>query len=163
MPNWCHNKLTVTHEYENMVHRFVSAYMDNKLCSEFLPPIGEDTNEWRLANWGQKWDIGPGKDEEYGLYPTVVNQQGSFSIGAFDCEASVTFSSAWSPPVGLYERLVVLGFDVQASYFEPGMGFAGIWNNDEDIMYEGNWKEFPQELIDLYDIVEYNKQLAEER
>ena len=143
MPNWCDNRLTVTHEDKAMTDRFVDAYMNNKLCSEFLPPIGEDTVDWRVANWGQKWDIGPGKNEEYGLHPTVV-----------DNEASVSFASAWQPPLGLYERLVVLGFDVEACYFEPGMSFTGSWYNGRDNYYEGNWKDFPEILIKQFSMYE---------
>ena len=151
MPNWCDNKLKVTHEDFAFIDKFVGAYMNNKLCSYFLPPTQEDTADWRVASWGQKWDIGPGKDEEYGLYPTIV-----------DNEVSVTFTSAWAPPLGVYERLVVLGFDVQASYFEPGMSFAGIWDNGTDESYEGNWREFPQKLIDLFGMEEYNKEIEQE-
>ena len=143
MPNWCDNKLTVTHEDKAMIDRFVNAYMNDKLCSEFLPPIGEDTVVWRVSNWGQKWDIGPGKSEEYGINPTVV-----------DNEASVSFASAWAPPLGLYERLVVLGFDVKAYYFEPGMGFAGRWHNGDDEVYEhiSNHLDYPQELQEVFDM-----------
>ena len=151
MPNWCDNKLKVTHEDFAFIDKFVGAYMNNKLCSYFLPPTEEDTADWRVANWGQKWDIGPGKDEEYGLYPTIV-----------DNEVSVTFTSAWAPPLGVYERLVVLGFDVQASYFEPGMSFAGIWDNGTDESYEGNLRDFPQKLIDLFGMEEYNKEIEQE-
>ena len=151
MPNWCDNKLTVTHADFANIDKFVGAYMNNRLCSYYLPPTGEDSAGWRVANWGEKWDIGPGDNEEYGLHPTVV-----------DNEVSISFSSAWSPPLGLYERLVVLGFDVQASYFEPGMGFAGIWHNGIDEFYEGNWREFPQKLIDLFGMEEYNKEIEQE-
>ena len=161
MPNWCDNKLTVTHKDDAMVYRFVDAYTNNKLCSEFLPPIGEDTVEWRVANWGQKWDIGPGKNEEYGLYPTVVPEWPTTTQGKFDCEASVSFSSAWQPPLGLYERLVVLGFHVQASYFEPGMSFAGTWANGIEDYYEGSWEDFPEELQNIFNMHEYYDDMEE--
>lgn len=150
MPNWCDNKLTVTHEDFANIDRFVGAYMNNKLCSYFLPPTDEDTVEWRVANWGQKWDIGPGENEEYGLRPTIVEN-----------EASITFSSAWMPPLGLYERLMVLGFDVQASYFESGMSFAGIWNNGTDHCYEGNWSDFPEALQDEFNMHEFYADMEE--
>ena len=62
---------------------------------------------------------------------------------------------AWSPPLGFYERLVVLGFDVQASYFEPGMSFAGTWDNGIEDYYEGHWGEFPEELQNIFSMHEY--------
>ena len=141
MPNWCHNKLTVTHDDDVMLDMFVNAYMAGTMCSQFLPqPLDvQDVAGWRVANWGQKWDLGCGRYEEYGLKPTVVGN-----------EASVSFYSAWSPPLGVYERLVVLGFDVQASYFEPGMGFAGTWSNGEDNLYEGDIEDLPASLVNEY-------------
>ena len=41
MPNWCDNKLTVTHEDKAMIDRFVNAYMNDKLLS--LIHISEPT------------------------------------------------------------------------------------------------------------------------
>tara|TARA_B100002019_G_scaffold289820_1_gene306235 strand:+ start:804 stop:1331 length:528 start_codon:yes stop_codon:yes gene_type:complete len=174
MPNWCLNKLTVEHEDKAMIDKFEKAYRRDWTIETFLPTprdpsdptklMGEGssfsdkddaTNNWylwRLQNWGTKWDIGcEAQNGAYGLEPT---RNGN--------ELSVSFDSAWSPPLGFYERLVTLGFDVQASYFEPGMCFCGTWENGSDNYYEGNWEDFPQELIDLYDIAEYNKELEEE-
>jgi hypothetical protein len=37
MPNWCMNKLTVSHPQMDMVDRFEKAYNLGKACSEFLP------------------------------------------------------------------------------------------------------------------------------
>jgi len=174
MPNWCLNKLTVEHEDKAMIDKFEKAYRRDWTIETFYPTprdpsdptklMGEGnsfsdkddaTNNWylwRLQNWGTKWDIGcEAQNGAYGLEPT---RNGN--------ELSVSFDSAWSPPLGFYERLVTLGFDVQASYFEPGMCFCGTWENGSDNYYEGSWEDFPQELIDLYDIAEYNKELEEE-
>ena len=52
-----------------------------------------------------------------------------------------------------------MGFDVQASYFEPGMSFAGIWHNGRDDFYEGNWRDFPEALRDEFDMHEYYAEL----
>ena len=171
MPNWCINKLTIRHDDKSMLDKFEKAYRDDWTIETFYPTprdpgdptklIGEgesfsemegpDTNwyHWRLKNWGTKWDIGC--KDGYGLEPTRV-----------DDELSVTFDSAWSPPLGFYERLVVLGFDVQASYFEPGMSFAGIWHNGVDNYYEGHWKDFPEALVDEFDMHEYYNDLEME-
>jgi len=174
MPNWCMNKLTVEHDDKAMIDKFEKAYRADWTIETFLPTprdpgdptklIGEDqafgdnentTNNWyhwRIANWGTKWDIGcEAQNGAYGLEPTRSGN-----------ELSVSFDTAWSPPIGFYERLAVLGFKVNASYFEPGMSFCGSWENGTDNFYEGQWTEFPQKLIDLYDIAEYNKELEEE-
>ena len=170
MPNWCMNKLTVTHEDKTMIDRFEKAYRNDWTIETFYPTprdpgdptmmmgegkaMSKDDNPnnnwylWRLQNWGTKWDVGC--QDGYGLEPTRV-----------DNELSMTFDSAWSPPIGFYERLVALGFDVQASYFEPGMSFAGIWHNGADDSYEGNWNDFPESLRDEFSMHEYYDSMEE--
>tara|TARA_B100001559_G_scaffold223445_1_gene187554 strand:- start:4 stop:522 length:519 start_codon:yes stop_codon:yes gene_type:complete len=165
MPNWCINRLTVEHPEEDMIKKFDKAYREDWVIETFYPTprepndptklIGEDEAasssgmpswwQWRIKNWGTKWDIGCKADGgSYGMEPTIVGN-----------ELSVSFDSAWSPPLGFYERLVKLGFQVKASYFEPGMVFAGTWENGKEEYYEGSIEEFPSVLIDLYGMREY--------
>jgi hypothetical protein len=126
MPNWCLNKLTISHEDRSKVIEFVLAYKEGKACEHYLPrPADKDWYEWNIANWGTKWDIGSDNGEVRGLNPTIV-----------DNEATMSFDSAWSPPIGLYEELDRLGFMVDATYFEPGMGYCGIWHDGDDLYTE---------------------------
>jgi hypothetical protein len=126
MPNWCLNKLTISHEDRSKVMEFVHAFKEGKACEHYLPmPEGEDWYGWNIENWGTKWDIGSDNGEVHGLNPTVV-----------DNEATMSFDSAWSPPLGLYKELVLRGFRVIASYFEPGMGYCGIWKDGDDLYTE---------------------------
>lgn len=134
MPNWCLNKLTVSHTDKAAMDRFVAAYNKGTLCNEFLPmpeDIGEGWYGWCIENWGTKWDvgadIGTDREEWHGLKATVVPWNDKNTI-----EASCSFDSAWAPPIGLYNKLVELGYDVHASYFEPGMGFCGVFHNGMD-------------------------------
>ena len=138
MPNWCLNKLTVSHDDKAAMDRFVSAYNKGTLCNEFLPmpvDIGDGWYDWCINNWGTKWDIGADegteKEEWHGLKATVVGN-----------EASCSFDSAWSPPVGLYEKLDELGYKVHASYFEPGMAFCGIWTDGYDNYIQYTTKDY---------------------
>ena len=32
MPNWCYNKLTISHDHIDQVYRFEDAYMRTQLC-----------------------------------------------------------------------------------------------------------------------------------
>ena len=82
------------------------------------------------------------------LHPTVVHN-----------EATMSFDTAWSPPIGLYERLQVLGFYVRASYFEPGMGFAGRWIDGDDQYYDGGREYFPQDLQEEYNMNEFYEEV----
>ena len=148
MPNWCMNRVTIEHEDSAMADRFEDAYNRGRTCEEFLP-IPKNMNHvwynWCVENWGTKWDFGAdiGTDknpQEYALKATRVGNQ-----------ITVSFDSAWSPPLGLYSKLVELGFDVQATYWEPGMGFCGIWDNgydnyveydDPDMIPVALWNEY---------------------
>jgi hypothetical protein len=73
-----------------------------------------------------------------------------------DNEVSCSFDSAWSPPVGLYEKLVDLGYDVKATYWEPGMAFCGIWDNGVDHYVDYQSKDMiPVALWNEYDMQEF--------
>lgn len=137
MPNWCQNKLTVSHNDPSMLDRFVQAYNAGKVCNEFVPKpedLGDGWYGWCINNWGTKWDVGAdvGTDHEerYGLKATVVGN-----------EANCSFDSAWSPPIGLYEKLVELGYKVHASYFEGGMCFCGVYHDGYDNYIEYKTKD----------------------
>ena len=65
------------------------------------------------------------------------------------------FDTAWSPPLGLYERLKVLGYTVKAYYFEPGMCFAGEWIDGEDTYYENDMDSFSDMVHELFDVESY--------
>ena len=71
-----------------------------------------------------KWDVG---------------DQGCSDIHPDGKMLHTTFDSAWSPPVNAYERLVELGFGVEAMYYEGGMCYAGTFSNgaDEELNLEG--------------------------
>ena len=128
MPNWCSNNLTIEHEDSAMVDRFVKAYEEGNTCNEFIPKsedIGDGWFDWCVNNWGTKWDIGCDNNQAHGLKPTRVGNQ-----------VTVTFDSAWAPPIRLYEKLDRLGFMVDATYFEPGMAYCGIWHDGDDLYTE---------------------------
>jgi len=147
MPNWCMNNLTIEHEDIEKVNEFVAAYKSGDTCEHYLPTPkrddGELSDDWwdyRVNNWGTKWDFG-GEGE-------WIEQDGN----AVRC----SYDTAWAPPIGLYERLQVLGFYVKASYFEPGIGFAGRWIDGEDDHYDGGvLEDFPQDLVEEYNMTEW--------
>ena len=66
----------------------------------------------------------------------------------------LTFDSAWSPPIGAYEKLIEMGFSIRAMYYEPGMAFAGIWEDGDDDFYEYggmNSTQIAEELPEVLD------------
>jgi len=153
MPNWCMNNLTVSHSDKAMVQKFADAWNSGNTCQHFIPmPEGEDWYSWNISNWGTKWDFGK---EEY-HDPAEVKQNGD------KYEVCVGPNTAWSPPLDFYNHLVKLGYGVHASYFEPGMGFCGIYHDghdnyidygdDKDSIPVGVWNDFG--LADFFEMME---------
>jgi hypothetical protein len=151
MPNWCNNTVEILHADPKMIERVREAFNDGALLQALIPvpqdlrdtvsgSVGEDGREAHLAQmdrnvalygykdwwdfcvneWGTKWDIGADGN------PAETIPGGLF----------LGFDSAWSPPIGAYEKLVEQGFSIRAMYYEPGMAFAGIWEDGSDDFYE---------------------------
>jgi hypothetical protein len=141
----------LAHEDPAMLERARVAFNEGRLCEEFVPvpkslhivagcvsdeaeqkKLEEDTAknleihgygnwyDYCVNEWGTKWDVGGD-----GMTAEMENGQ---LVMAFD--------SAWSPPVAFYEKMLDLGFEVRAYYYEGGMNFAGIWDNGDDDFYD---------------------------
>ncbi len=155
MPNWCNNVLTLTHEDPAMITRAKDALDRGEFLQEFIPVpeqlqivagcVGDPEEQAKLeadtarnreelgygnwydfcvGEWGTKWDVG-------GDGQSDVHPDGKM--------LHTTFDSAWSPPVNAYDKLVELGFGVNAMYYEGGMGYAGSYDEhgDQEINLEG--------------------------
>jgi hypothetical protein len=152
MPNWTNNIIEINHDNPEMIERAFNALSEGKFFNEFLPcpqdlldtmsgfhgkgtPEQEkleqqqkeniakhgfsDWYSWNIANWGTKWEA---------CEPFISGHDSNFLSASYD--------TAWSPPTRFYEHLQELGFVVRAYYFEPGMGFCGIWDDGDDQYYE---------------------------
>jgi hypothetical protein len=151
MPNWCNNSVEIYHEDPAMIERVRTAFNDGRLLAEFIPipqslrivagcvgdpdeqkKLEEDTARNRevhgygnwydycVNEWGTKWDVGADGNPAQDI-------PGGLMLG---------FESAWAPPCGAYEKLTEQGFRIRAMYFEPGMAFAGVWEDGFDDYYE---------------------------
>ena len=152
MPNWCLNNATITHDDPAKLTELVDAYKRGEAIEHFLPTpkdengeLDEEWYDWRVTNWGTKWDVGG----EHAFCERMVTA---------DNTVVLSFDSAWSPPLGFYERLHTLGFGIRASYFEPGMCFCGDWIDGMDNYYEGDWQDFPDHLIQEYNMEEFHEE-----
>jgi hypothetical protein len=151
MPNWCSNNIVVTHAKPEKLQEFVDAYNNGAVCEHFMPqPKDLDSEDcfgpngwytWRCNNWGVKWDFGK---EEHDSRAKIVND-----------EVSISFSTAWSPPIELYHHLQDEGYEIKATYWEPGMAFCGWYKDGEEntIEYTCN-DEIPIGLWDEYNMEE---------
>jgi hypothetical protein len=153
MPNWCSNTVEIYHEDPAMLERARKGFNEGKLLNEFIP-IPEDLQitagclgaaddpkqialveaenrnlkkygyknwyDFCVAEWGTKWDVGAD----------------GYMADDIPGGLMLTFESAWSPPCDAYAKLVEMGFSIRAMYYEPGMAFAGIWEDGDDDFYE---------------------------
>jgi hypothetical protein len=145
MPNWCNNNLTLEHDDPAMIQRAFDALERGEFLSEFCPipkELGDAIadgsvnaelvekygyNNWYdycVNEWGTKWDCG---------------EQGASDIHPDGRMLHTYFDSAWSPPIGAYEKLEKLGFRVDAQFYEGGMAFAGTYSdgNCDELNLEG--------------------------
>ena len=151
MPNWCENRLEVRGK-EADVDRFAEGFVKNGI-SAFVPTpkeLVEDTGteeenmkkygaaswyDWRLENWGTKWDI----TDVY----TLERDEGY---------AAFSFDTAWAPPIEAFEKISKMfpGLEFILQYEEPLMGFfgqavfkdGGLVEDDEyewDERFEDGW------------------------
>lgn len=182
MPNWCNNGITLRHADPAMIDRVVKG--KDGLLMEFLPTpqelvdtvagsFGDDEKQralearqaenvrkygfkdwydWNIANWG------------------TIAAFGLENIDRPDANTvTAAFDSAWSPPIDAYAKLLELGFEIEAMYYEPGMCFVGKYDNghDECIEYaqfnsETVREAIGEELDDYFGISEEMAQYEEE-
>lgn len=129
MPNWCMNSATFKHVDRTQLERIVTALEGEYLFEAFVPCPDEDSQDWYshgINEWGCKWDVG---GEVAGEGIELSADGGMFTL-------TISFDSAWSPPISFYEHMVEQGFDVIGRYYEPGMAFCGVWDNGDDQYYE---------------------------
>ena len=89
MPNWCTNKLYVSHEDPGMIEQFKIACALN-LFHFFVPRPKIHDNDWyswNINNWGTKWDVSSEQyelddedlpehiDEEFGIKQMLADRE----------------------------------------------------------------------------------------
>jgi hypothetical protein len=154
MPNWCSNIVTFEHADPAQLKKLVQGYNSGSMMSKFFPcpralkntvsgVLGRTPEQikleeksarnlkkygyanwydWQTSEWGTKWDVGAPESykEKVPKGATVV---------------TLSFDSAWSPPVTFYEKMLELGFKIDAMYYESGVGFIGTWQDGNDQTY----------------------------
>ena len=102
------------------------------------------------GEWGCKWDV----DAEIHL--------------ATETSIDLSFDSAWAPPTAWYSKMMELGFEVDAYYYEPGMGFCGHWWDGSDDEYqigatsEETRQTVPLDIDDMFSISESQYEYEQE-
>ncbi|WP_440994150.1 hypothetical protein [Cysteiniphilum litorale] len=143
MPNWCNNKLILNADKKSLDSLLCEIHKHNCLF-DFLCPLPNDivnNQEWTRENWGTKWNVH--------LADLDINR-------ASDNDVSIGFDTAWTPPVAFIKTLInaypTINFKLY--YFEDGMGIAGIYfyqdNIVHDISIEPNTLEYFRLLVDVF-------------
>jgi hypothetical protein len=149
MPNWCNNSVTLHNSDKSKIDA-LDLEMSKKddrgssLGEPFLHlrprPIDQEENwyDWNISNWGTKWEA------------SVIDW-----CRDSDNELTIYFDSAWSPPIALYEYLVQEGWGVTALYNEPGMAYAGMYEDGADDYYEYDIADLESIEVLPEDVIEF--------
>lgn len=160
MPNWCMNNVVLKHTKDKIDALEAQLREGKEFFNLLFPrPVEEEENwyGWNVDNWGTKWDV----------YIEVENDR----LQRLDDETlSLSFDTAWGPPIAFYNFLFEEGWDVTAKYYEPGIGFVGEYDNtiddcwEYDLDDESTLEAIPTELREwsgVDDDFEFHKDLKE--
>lgn len=103
----------------------------------------KDWYDWRIANWGTKWDVNRLDVVLNGCYrddkQVDMNEATKFEV---------SFDTAWAPPSEflqwVYENLKI---ESSSAYLENGMGFCGIDQNGFEDEYYRDYSELKSKNV----------------
>lgn len=156
MANYCSNVVVFRHKDPSVISRVVDAFNDNRLMHEFSPcpqdlidttaggfgdsdmqanlDFKEKVNlqlygyanwyDWCVSEWGTRSDVGVGEGAKVEMPGPDVRM------------VTLSFESAWSPPTAFYKTMESLGFEVDAMFYEPGMGYCGTFSDGVSVSYK---------------------------
>ena len=131
MPNHTDNRVILSHDDSQQIDMIYNVMNteDTPLCQTLIPMdeklleiSGISDNyevqgwyDWRLENWGTKWDV----------YETQCTRINANTLQLY-------FYTAWSPPIPIFDKLVDMGFEVNARYLDEGWGYIGEYTDGDD-------------------------------
>ena len=160
MPNHTDNRVILSHDDSqqiDMIYNIMNTD-DTPLCQTLIPMpkalegtqgLSDSPNwyDWRLQNWGTKWDV-------YETHCTRIDAN----------TLQLTFYTAWSPPIPVFDKLVDMGFEVNARYLDEGWMYAGEYVDGDDWTTD-DVESLPETYPDLdleFGISEHMAEWAEE-
>jgi hypothetical protein len=147
MPNWCENTLIVTGSNDRVKEFYERTLkLDDRevtLALNNLYPCPDETDwyNWRINNWGTKWEC------------DVFDIKESKGELAWS-QLTIHFNSAWSPPdlwVKYVAEHIFPDLHFRLTYLETGVGFCGI--------IEGQNTDFQQENGEILETDEEGKEV----
>lgn len=154
MPNWCENNLTIygSEDKINELENVIIGYQDHDrdFFGYYVPVPKESQNTLGQATlWGTKWE--PDIYDWYRDENTI----------------SISMNTAWGPPIEFYQQMEEkYDFEIEGSYYEPGMCFVGYYGGEHfDLAAMDSEEvrgEIPKDLDEMYNISEWLEQVEEE-
>jgi hypothetical protein len=160
MPNWCANSLKLvakTADSEKKLAEIVQELERAKGAGEsaeifkLIKPIpealmitsgwlGKDTPEQAALELAQAANLKKyGYKDWYsfctGEWGTKWDMSNQYEDEAFTIEGNtvtMVFVTAWAPPMQIYYALEEMGFELEATYVEQGMGYIGFYTDGVD-------------------------------
>ena len=124
MPNHTDNRVILSHADSQMINDIYNVMNteNTELCHHLIPEPRNDENEptsgwyeWRLENWDTKWDV-------YETHCTRIDAN----------TLNLNFYTAWSPPISIFDKLVDMGFEINARYLDEGWMYIGEYTHGDD-------------------------------
>jgi hypothetical protein len=150
MPNWCDGDITIygsREDLEKLVaqgqqgtrevgkdwdsekreYKTFQTKPNNFSFENFLPTPpdllnGEGWYDWRVANWGTKWDL----DQDNSIVGEIVVSTDPSKNGEY--ELGLGIQTAWSPAKGVFQKISedYPDLHIEYRYVEEGMAYFGI-------------------------------------
>jgi hypothetical protein len=122
MPNHTDNRVILSHDDSqqiDMIYNIMNTD-DTPLCQTLIPMPEELEGttgwyDWRLEHWGTKW----------GIYNATCERMDANTL-------VLSFDTAWSPPIPVFDKLVEMGFEVSARYLDEGWMYIGEYIDGND-------------------------------
>ena len=158
MPNYCNNVVEIKGP-----QKVVKALVDHRLDFQTIHPFPRDLDivagrsgaddspeqiqlvaaeesnlkkygyknwyDWCVSEWGTKWNAGGSDNADMQI---DWDEDGDDSIALFQ------FDTAWAPALGVMQKLMDdhPELSIECRYYEPGVGFFGVWTDGSDRCYE---------------------------
>ena len=163
MPNYCTNKLIITHDDRNKLKDLYRISAEDFFTFVCPPPVelcnqetledshynleefgADNLQDWKIRNWGTASSAIMYLDDRY------LSQNCSYLV--------ISFDTHWHPPIGIYKALGSLGYRVKAYYWERDYGqFCGsfIYGELEHFNYSKGDVDIPPDINAMFPIKEY--------
>ena len=148
MPNHTDNRVILSHDDTQMIDMIYNIMNteDTPLCQSLIPMDealldNEGWYDWRIDNWGTKWDI----------YEAHCDRMYANTL-------VLAFFTAWSPPFPIFDKLTDMGFEVTARYLDEGWMYIGEYNSDGDHVHFDN----VEDVVTEYEELDYEFGISEQ-